>query len=118
MDFAISKVADACLSSLFQAVFDTLTPRFLQSLGFVFVGVEGESQKLKSTLSRIQALLNDAEDRQIREESVRLWLRELKDAAYDAEDIVDEVECQVHRSKIERAQMQTRKWKLTDQVST
>ncbi|RWR79715.1 putative disease resistance protein RGA1 [Cinnamomum micranthum f. kanehirae] len=54
---------------------------------------------------------------QIREESVRLWLRELKDAAYDAEDIVDEVECQVLRSKIEGAQMQTRKWKLTDQVS-
>ncbi|XXG59208.1 hypothetical protein AAC387_Pa04g1330 [Persea americana] len=116
MDSAISKVADAGISSLFQAMFDTLTPSFLQSLRFLF-GVEGEAQKLKSTLSRIQALLNDAEDRQIKEELVRLWLRELKDAAYDAEDIVDEVEYQVLRSKIEGAQMQTRKKKLTDQVS-
>ncbi|KAJ8648528.1 hypothetical protein MRB53_001551 [Persea americana] len=105
MDSAISKV------------FDTLTPSFLQSLGFLFGGVQGEAQKLKSTLSTIQAHLQDAEDRQIREASVRLWLRELKDAAYDAEDIVDEVEYQVLlRSKIEGAQMQTRKRKLTDPV--
>ncbi|KAJ8648625.1 hypothetical protein MRB53_001648 [Persea americana] len=113
MDSAISKVTDACLSSLFHAMFDTLTPSFLQTLDFLF-GIEGEAQKLKSTLSRIQALLNDAEDRQIREESVRLWLRELKDAAYDAEDIVDQVEYQVLRFKIGGAQMQTRKRKLTD----
>ncbi|RWR91859.1 putative disease resistance protein RGA3 [Cinnamomum micranthum f. kanehirae] len=120
MDFAISKVADAGLSSLFEAMFDTLTPSFFQSLGrlgFLFVGVEGEAKKLEKTLSRIQAHLNDAEARQIREESVRLWLRELKDAAYDAEDIVDEVDYQVLlRSKIEGAQMQTRKRKLTDPV--
>ncbi|RWR91871.1 putative disease resistance protein RGA3 [Cinnamomum micranthum f. kanehirae] len=118
MDSAIAKVADAGLSSLFQAMFDTLTPNFLQSLGFLFGGVEGEAHKLKETLSRIQALLNDAEARQIKDESVRLWLRELKDAAYDAEDIVDEVEYQVLlRPKIEGAQMQTRKRKLTDSVS-
>ncbi|KAJ8648581.1 hypothetical protein MRB53_001604 [Persea americana] len=114
MDSAISKAVDVGLSSLFQAMFDALTRTFLPSLGSLFGGVEGEAEKLKSTLSRIQALLNDAEDRQIREESVRLWLRELKDAAYDAEDIVDEVECQVLRSKIEGT---TRKRKLTDPVS-
>ncbi|RWR91876.1 putative disease resistance RPP13-like protein 1 [Cinnamomum micranthum f. kanehirae] len=121
MDSAISKVADAGLSALFQAMFDTLTPNFLQSLGrlgFLFVGVEGEAKKLEKTLSRIQAHLNDAEARQIREESVRLWLSELKDAAYDAEDIVDEVKYQVLlRPKIEGAQMQTRKRKLIDSVS-
>ncbi|XXG41060.1 hypothetical protein AAC387_Pa01g1613 [Persea americana] len=118
MDSVISKVADAGLGSLFQSMFDTLTPNFLQSLGFLFKGVEGEAQKLKSTLSRIQALLNDAEARHFKEELVRLWLRELKDAAYDAEDIVDEVEYQVLlRSKIEGAQMQTRQRKLTDPVS-
>ncbi|KAJ8648555.1 hypothetical protein MRB53_001578 [Persea americana] len=118
MDSVISKVADAGLGSLFQSMFDTLTPNFLQSLGFLFKGVEGEAQKLKSTLSRIQALLNDAEARHFKEELVRLWLRELKDAAYDAEDIVDEVEYQVRlRSKIEGAHMQTRKRKLTDPVS-
>ncbi|RWR91861.1 putative disease resistance protein RGA1 [Cinnamomum micranthum f. kanehirae] len=118
MDSAISKVADAGLSSLFQAMFDTLTPNFLHSLGFLFRGVEGEAHKLKETLSRIQAHLNDAEDRQIREKSVRLWLSELKDAAYDAEDIVDEVDYQVLlRSKIEGAQMQTRKRKLTDPLT-
>ncbi|RWR79767.1 putative disease resistance protein RGA1 [Cinnamomum micranthum f. kanehirae] len=109
-----SKVVDAGLSSLFQGLFDKLAPPFLKSLGFLF-GVGGEADKLKSAFSRIQALLNDAEERQIKDELIRLWLRELKDAAYDAEDILDEVEYGVLRSKLEEP-MQTRKRKR-DQVS-
>ncbi|RWR79756.1 NBS-LRR disease resistance protein NBS48 [Cinnamomum micranthum f. kanehirae] len=109
-----SKVVDAGLSSLFQGLFDKLAPPFLKSLGFLF-GVGGETDKLKLAFSRIQALLNDAEDRQIKDELIRLWLRELKDAAYDAEDILDEVEYVVLRSKLEEP-MQTRKRKR-DQVS-
>ncbi|XXG40993.1 hypothetical protein AAC387_Pa01g1564 [Persea americana] len=116
MDSATSMVAEAALSALFQRLLETLAPPFLKRLGFLF-GVEKEAKKLKSTLLRIEALLRDAEERQIKEESVRLWLSDLKHVAYDAEDIVDEVEYQVLlRSKIEGAQMQTRKRKLTDPV--
>ncbi|XXG41263.1 hypothetical protein AAC387_Pa01g1762 [Persea americana] len=116
MDSATSMAAEAALSALFQRLFDTLALPFLKRIGSLF-GVEEEAKKLKLTLSRIKALLTDAEERQIKEESVRLWLSELKDVAYDAEDILDELECMALQSQLEKPPMQTRKRKLTDQVS-
>ncbi|XP_026657357.2 putative disease resistance RPP13-like protein 1 [Phoenix dactylifera] len=47
-------------------------------------------EKLGRTLKRIQAVLHDAEEREIREESVKLWLKELKEVAYQADDVLDE----------------------------
>ncbi|KAJ8648695.1 hypothetical protein MRB53_001718 [Persea americana] len=115
MESATSMVVEAALSALFQGLFGKLALPSLRKLGLLF-GVENEAKKLSSTLSRIQSLLSDAEHRQIKEESVRLWLRELKDVAYDAEDILDELEYKALQSKLEQAPMQTRKRKFTDQV--
>ncbi|XP_039128953.1 putative disease resistance protein RGA3 [Dioscorea cayenensis subsp. rotundata] len=56
--------------------------------------------KLKKTLLKIQAVLTDAEEREIKEESVKLWLRELKDVAYDAEDVVHEYEYELLRARV------------------
>ncbi|EHA8589605.1 putative disease resistance RPP13-like protein 1 [Cocos nucifera] len=68
--------------------------------------VEEDLNKLKSTLETIEAVLYDAEKREIREESVKLWLRELKAVACDAEDVLDEFEYELLRSKLEsRASM-------------
>ncbi|XXG41220.1 hypothetical protein AAC387_Pa01g1732 [Persea americana] len=114
MDSATSMVAGAALSAFFQHLLDTLAPPFLKRLGLPF-GVEKEAKRLKLTHSKIEALLTDAEKRQIKEELVRLCLSDLKHVAYDAEDILDEVECRALRSKIEEASIQTRKRKLTDQ---
>ncbi|XXG41275.1 hypothetical protein AAC387_Pa01g1771 [Persea americana] len=108
-------VVEAALSALFQGLFDKLALPSLKKLGLLF-GVEREAKKLSSTLSRIQSLLSDAEDRQIKQESVRLWLSDLKEVAYDAEDILDELAFIALRSKLETAPIQTRKRKLTDQV--
>ncbi|RWR79701.1 putative disease resistance protein RGA1 [Cinnamomum micranthum f. kanehirae] len=111
MDSATSMmVAEAALSALFQRLFDTLALPFFKRLGFLF-GVEKEAKKLKSTLLRIEELLSDAEERQIKEKSIRLWLSELKHIAYDAEDILDELAYIELQSKIEAAPIQTRKRK-------
>ncbi|RWR79791.1 putative disease resistance protein RGA1 [Cinnamomum micranthum f. kanehirae] len=114
MDSAISMVAGGPLNALFQRLLDALALPFLKRLALPF-GVEKEAKKLKPILSRIQALLADAEERQIKEESVRLWLSDLKDVAYDAEDILDELAYGALQSKIEYASFFTRKRKLTDQ---
>ncbi|KAF6175311.1 hypothetical protein GIB67_021816 [Kingdonia uniflora] len=37
-----------------------------------------------------KALMNDAEQKQVRNEAVKAWLKELKDIAYDTEDVLDE----------------------------
>ncbi|GLT42424.1 hypothetical protein SLA2020_164240 [Shorea laevis] len=49
-----------------------------------------ELNKLKNRLNSIRALLADAEEKQIKEESIKLWLYKLKQACYDMEDVLDE----------------------------
>ncbi|WVZ53334.1 hypothetical protein U9M48_004295 [Paspalum notatum var. saurae] len=61
-----------------------------------------ELRKLERTMHRIQATLHDAEEHwNIREESTKLRLKELKEVAYDIEDVVDEYEYEVKLCKIE-----------------
>ncbi|KAL4338728.1 putative disease resistance RPP13-like protein 1 [Arachis hypogaea] len=47
--------------------------------------------RLKTTLRGAEALLNDAERRQIKEGPVKVWLDDLKDALYEADDFLDEI---------------------------
>lgn len=49
-------------------------------------------ESMRSTLVTLQAVMNDAEKRSLREEGVRLWLKRLKSAAYDIEDMLAELE--------------------------
>ncbi|XP_072974862.1 putative disease resistance protein RGA1 isoform X1 [Typha angustifolia] len=49
---------------------------------------------MKTTLLSVQAVLNDAEKRSFNDESVCLWLKRLKAAAYDIEDMVDQFQTQ------------------------
>ncbi|KAJ8646609.1 hypothetical protein MRB53_008357 [Persea americana] len=53
-------------------------------------GVENEVDELSSTFSAIQAVLEDAERHQVTNMRVRDWLLELKEVAYEVEDILDE----------------------------
>ncbi|KAL5998767.1 hypothetical protein ACLOJK_009715 [Asimina triloba] len=56
----------------------------------LFTGAADELEKLKNTFQSIEALLDDAERRQVGEESVRLWLSRLKAVSYDIDDVLDE----------------------------
>jgi macrodomain Ter protein organizer (MatP/YcbG family) len=48
-------------------------------------------EKWRKTLSTIQTMLDDAEEKQLTERAVKEWLSDLKDLAYDVDDIVDEL---------------------------
>ncbi|XP_073008680.1 putative disease resistance protein RGA3 isoform X3 [Typha latifolia] len=63
--------------------------------------VEDDLNWTMSTLKGIQATLLDAEEREIREESVKLWLKELREVAYAAEDVLDDYHYEVMRAKAE-----------------
>ncbi|PIA36650.1 hypothetical protein AQUCO_03300098v1 [Aquilegia coerulea] len=54
------------------------------------LSVEEEIESLVSKLTNIQAVLQDAEAKQVNDGAVKVWLEEFKDIAYDAEDILDE----------------------------
>ncbi|KAH9751756.1 hypothetical protein KPL71_014423 [Citrus sinensis] len=54
-------------------------------------GVEHEVGKLTTNLQAIQAVLEDAEQRQMKQDNaVTFWLDQLRDASYDMEDVLDE----------------------------
>ncbi|GMP42116.1 hypothetical protein CsSME_00011960 [Camellia sinensis var. sinensis] len=52
-------------------------------------GVEGDIKKLSSKLTAIQSVLEDAEEKQLDNRPLRDWLGKLKEAAYDAHDILE-----------------------------
>ncbi|TYJ36646.1 hypothetical protein E1A91_A05G321400v1 [Gossypium mustelinum] len=58
-------------------------------------------KKLKPTLMSVKAVLDDAENKQITNPNVKSWTDELKDAFYDAEDLLDEISTEALRNKIE-----------------
>ncbi|GFZ00622.1 hypothetical protein Acr_14g0002570 [Actinidia rufa] len=64
------------------------------------------------TLREIRAVLDDAEEKQITDNLVNLWLEELQDLAYDLDDLLDEFSTEALRYKlIENSQSSTNKFK-------
>ncbi|XP_039054511.1 putative disease resistance protein RGA1 [Hibiscus syriacus] len=82
-------MADVFVSSLVKTIFGTLNSLALHEYE-IASNLETELQNLESTLTTIQAVLQDAEQKQWKSEAVKNWLRKLKDVAYDADDILDE----------------------------
>ncbi|KAM4105759.1 hypothetical protein ACB094_04G016800 [Castanea mollissima] len=79
-------------------------------------GCEEELRGLGESLTMIRAFLTDAERRQVRDESVKLWLQKLEDVAYEADDVLDEFAYENLRQKIEVGNQ--RKRKVRDICST
>lgn len=65
------------------------------------VGVEKEVDKLSSTLLSIEATLDDAEMRQIKEKAVKVWLEKLKLITYGIDDVLDEWSTAIIKQQIE-----------------
>ncbi|KAJ7982365.1 Disease resistance protein [Quillaja saponaria] len=58
-------------------------------------------KKLKIKMFSINGVINDAEKKQMTDPDVKAWLVEVKDAVYEAEDILDEIETEVSKTKSE-----------------
>ncbi|KAJ6934562.1 hypothetical protein NC651_009541 [Populus alba x Populus x berolinensis] len=58
-------------------------------------------QKLKTTMTSLRVVLDDAEEKQITSSAVRDWLAELKDAVYKADDFLDEIAYEALRQELE-----------------
>ncbi|CAO2142693.1 unnamed protein product [Urochloa humidicola] len=63
----------------------------------MLLGVSGEITKLEDNMESIKAFLGDAERRRITDQGVQIWVRKLKNAMYDATDILDL--CQLEADK-------------------
>ncbi|RVW24200.1 putative disease resistance RPP13-like protein 1 [Vitis vinifera] len=100
-------VGDAFLSASLQVLFDRLASREVVSF------IRGQKlsdallKKLERKLLVVHAVLNDAEVKQFTDPYVKKWLVLLKEAVYDAEDILDEIATEALRHKMEAAESQT-----------
>ncbi|VVA36050.1 PREDICTED: putative disease resistance, partial [Prunus dulcis] len=67
-------------------------------------------RKLRTTLLALNLVLNDAEEKQLVNRDVKNWLDELKHAVLDAEDLLDEIDTEALRCKLEEGEDQTHKF--------
>jgi Leucine-rich repeat (LRR) protein len=77
---------------------------------------DGLLKKLKTTFLTLNAVFEDAEELQVMKPVVKEWLDELKDAIYDAEDVLDEVATEALRSELD-AEFQTTASKVRKSIS-
>ncbi|TYJ12457.1 hypothetical protein E1A91_A11G351900v1 [Gossypium mustelinum] len=78
-------------------------------------------QQLKqwqSILPDIQAVLKDAEEKQIKNEGVKKWLDDLQDLAYDVDDILDEFAYEELRLRLQNTQAQASSSKVRTLIPT
>ncbi|BBG95841.1 NB-ARC domain-containing disease resistance protein [Prunus dulcis] len=66
------------------------------------VNVDREVENLIFHFNAIQAVLQDAEERQVKEARVRNWLRSLEDVSYDINDLLDEWNTEILKHQIEK----------------
>ncbi|KAJ1432397.1 P-loop containing nucleoside triphosphate hydrolase [Sesbania bispinosa] len=79
---------------LMGAVFNVLLDRIASSEIVNFFKKKKNDKllkRLKIILLSVHAVLNDAEEKQMKNEAVKEWLEELKDVAFDADDLLDEI---------------------------
>ncbi|KAL0927259.1 hypothetical protein M5K25_001422 [Dendrobium thyrsiflorum] len=88
----------AMILDAFMSNFSTLLTDFVHDEVIMLLGVKDELHTLSRRMRRIQCLLKDAEKKKFDESSTELWLSELKDVMYDAEDIIDL--CRIEGTKL------------------
>ncbi|KAJ9158799.1 hypothetical protein P3X46_024345 [Hevea brasiliensis] len=82
-------MAEGVLFDIAGEIIKKLGSRALQEIE-VWWGVKDELQKLECTVSRIRAVLLDAEKKAALNEQVKDWLGKLQEIVYDADDLIDD----------------------------
>ncbi|KAG8646749.1 hypothetical protein MANES_09G025800v8 [Manihot esculenta] len=101
-------MADSFLLSIAESVLGKLGSLALEEF-FLAWGLESDLEKIKENLEVIKAVLLDAEQQLSLNPRIEIWLEKLKQVLYDAEDVVDEFECEALRRKVVKSGNTTRK---------
>uniref|UniRef100_A0A2N9H525 NB-ARC domain-containing protein n=1 Tax=Fagus sylvatica TaxID=28930 RepID=A0A2N9H525_FAGSY len=81
-------MVDAIVYDLLKQLASITTQQAKEEIKLI-VGVDEEVQELKHKLRIIQAVLDDAEEGQVKQHVVKHWLAQLKDAYYEMDDVLD-----------------------------
>ncbi|XP_040369369.1 uncharacterized protein LOC112186716 [Rosa chinensis] len=70
------------------------------------IGVDTEAANITRNLEAVQAVLEDAESRQLKEDTVRLWWNDLTQLCYEMEDVLDE------NTEVQKAEWRNKKMEV------
>ncbi|XP_073109666.1 putative disease resistance protein RGA1 [Elaeis guineensis] len=104
----MAELAVTAASPVVKMVVEKLASGIWKELGLER-SVYTDMEKLQSKLSTIQNVLDDAEKKSITNKALQGWLKKLKDAALDADDVVDEFQTEALRRRMERYDRMTGK---------
>ncbi|RVW28362.1 putative disease resistance RPP13-like protein 1 [Vitis vinifera] len=117
-DMVLEIFAEAFLSASLQALFDRLASSEVWS----FIGGQKVSEELLLELGMkllvVDKVLDHAEVKQFTDEGVKKWLVCVKNAVYDAENLLDEIATEALRRKMEAADSQTGPTHVLNSFST
>ncbi|CAL8132991.1 unnamed protein product [Prunus armeniaca] len=94
-------MAEALISVLLEQLASIIQKQVEQEVTLV-VGVEKEVAKLSHNFKAIQVVLEDAEERQVKELNVKYWLESLKDVSYEMDDVLDEWSTEILKQQIQK----------------
>ncbi|CAL9114458.1 unnamed protein product [Musa textilis] len=80
---------------------DSANRRFLEELG-----VGDGLGKLMNSLTTTRHIIGEVKIMLVKDEDMKKWLMEIKDTAYDAEDLLDEIQFRVLKQQIEKQGVQ------------
>ncbi|XP_030494213.2 putative disease resistance RPP13-like protein 1 [Cannabis sativa] len=95
---AVELVAGALLSASLQVLFERLASQDIPQLFQGKKPILKLLDKLNTRMLSANKLLNDAEDKQLRDDNVKQWLFKLQDVIYQADDLVDMIDYEALRS--------------------
>uniref|UniRef100_A0A2N9HJ32 Uncharacterized protein n=1 Tax=Fagus sylvatica TaxID=28930 RepID=A0A2N9HJ32_FAGSY len=92
-------MAETIAFGLAHKIIEKLGSTTFEEIGSIS-GVKDELMKLKNTVSTIQAVLQDAEEKQDKNHQIRDWLMKLRDAVYDADDLLSDFSTEDLRRRV------------------
>ncbi|KAK4748682.1 hypothetical protein SAY87_015268 [Trapa incisa] len=91
-------MAELILGSFVDSLAGRVLSSLLDEIGLTR-GVKLEFNKLVATLSLIRGYLQDAEKRQVDDEALKFWLKQLQDLAYETDDLLDDFNTEAIRRR-------------------
>ncbi|XP_027166500.1 putative disease resistance protein RGA3 [Coffea eugenioides] len=107
-DLMADALVDALLSSTIEVLVEKAINLASEQIG-QFVGFKKDLEKLQDTLKLIQAVLRDAEKELVTKEFVKRWLENLERVAFDAENLLDDINYEMIRRKVKIQNQMKRK---------
>ncbi|XP_039162772.1 putative disease resistance protein RGA4 [Eucalyptus grandis] len=91
-------MAEAVIGSIAEKIIEILGSQAIETVGKLW-GIKHELEALKKTVSLLQPVLDDAEE-QYHHAHIRIWVEQLKDAFYEAQDVLEEFNIEAMRQEL------------------